>query len=75
MKKLVSLLLALSLALALTACGQKDTAPDTTQTDDPQTAQAEPVELIVFAAASMTETLTEIAELYKTCLLYTSRCV
>jgi len=66
MKKLVSLLLALSLALALTACGQKDTAPDTTQTDDPQTEQAEPVEMIVFAAASMTETLTEIAELYKT---------
>ena len=69
MKKLVSLLLALSLVLALTACGQKDTAPDTTQTDDPQTEQAEPVEpveLIVFAAASMKETLTEIAELYKT---------
>ena len=66
MKKLVSLLLALSLVLALTACGQKDTAPDTTQVDDPQTEQAEPVELIVFAAASMTETLTEIAELYKT---------
>ena len=66
MKKLVSLLLALSLVLALTACGQKDTAPDTTQADDPQTEQAEPVELIVFAAASMTETLTEIAELYKT---------
>ena len=66
MKKLVSLLLALSLVLALTACGQKDTAPDTTQPDDPQTEQAEPVELIVFAAASMTETLTEIAELYKT---------
>ena len=41
MKRLVSLLLALSLALALTACGQKDTAPDTTQTDDPQTEQAE----------------------------------
>ena len=66
MKRLVSLLLALSLALALTACGQKDTAPDTTQTDDPQAEQAEPVELIVFAAAFMTETLTEIAELYKT---------
>ena len=31
MKRLVSLLLALSLVLALTACGQKDTAPDTTQ--------------------------------------------
>ncbi len=66
MKKLLSLLLALSLVLALTACGQKDTAPDTTQPDDPQTEQAEPVELLVFAAASMTETLTEIAELYKT---------
>ena len=65
MKKLVSLLLALSLVLALTACGQKDTAPDTTQTDDPQTEQADPVELIVFAAASMTETMTQIAEMYK----------
>ena len=65
MKRLVSLLLALSLVLALTACGQKDTAPDTTQTDDPQTEQAEPVELIVFAAASMTETMTQIAEMYK----------
>lgn len=65
MKKLVSLLLALSLVLALTACGQKDTVPDTTQTDDPQTEQAEPVELIVFAAASMKETMTQIAEMYK----------
>ena len=65
MKRLISLLLALSLVLALTACGQKDTAPDTTQTDDPQTEQADPVELIVFAAASMTETLTQIAEMYK----------
>ena len=34
MKKLVSLLLALSLVLALTACGQKDTPPDTTNPDD-----------------------------------------
>ena len=65
-KTALALLCALLLALALTACGQKDTAPDTTQTDNPQTEQAEPVELIVFAAASMTETLTEIAELYKT---------
>ena len=66
MKKLLSLLLALSLVLALTACGQKDTPPDTTGPDNMQTEQAQPVELIVFAAASMTETLTEIAELYKT---------
>ena len=65
MKQLVSLLLALSLVLALTACGQKDTPPDTTNPDDMQTEQAEPVELIVFAAASMTETMTQIAEMYK----------
>ena len=65
MKKLLSMLLALSLVLALTACGQKDTTPDTTEPDDTQTEQAQPVELIVFAAASMKETMTEIAELYK----------
>ena len=65
MKKLVSLRLARSLVLALTACGQKDTPPDTTNPDDMQTEQAEPVELIVFAAASMTETMTQIAEMYK----------
>ena len=65
MKKLLSLLLALSLVLALTACGQKETPPDTTEPDDVQTEQAQPVELIVFAAASMKETMTEIAEMYK----------
>ena len=65
MKKLLSLLLTLSLVLALTACGQKETTPDTTEPDDVQTEQAQPVELIVFAAASMKETMTEIAELYK----------
>ena len=65
MKKLLSLLLALSLVLVLTACGQKDTTPDTAEPDDTQTEQAQPVELIVFAAASMKETMTEIAEMYK----------
>ena len=73
MKKYLSLLLALCLTLSLTACGGKtDTsadAADGSQTQDSAPAEApagEPVELIVFAAASMTETLTEIAELYKT---------
>ena len=73
MKRLVSLLLALSLALALTACGSKaDGAADAAAGSQPRgSAPAEesagdPVELIVFAAASMTEALTEIAELYKT---------
>ena len=73
MKRLVSLLLALSLALALTACGSKTgRAADAAAGSQPRgSAPAEesagdPVELIVFAAASMTETLTEITELYKT---------
>ncbi len=62
MKKLLSLLLALSLVLALTACGSKDDGANDADTQDDA---AEPVELIVFAAASMTETLNEIAEMYK----------
>ena len=64
MKKLLSLLLALALVFSLTACGSKtdDMTTDDTQGD----ANAESVDLVVFAAASMTETLTKIAELYKT---------
>ena len=62
MKKLLSLLLALSLLLTLTACGSKDDGANDADTQDDA---AEPVELIVFAAASMTETLNEIAEMYK----------
>ena len=63
MKKLLSLLLALSLVLALTACGSKDDGANDANTQDG--ANKEPVELIVFAAASMTETLNEIAGMYK----------
>ena len=55
MKKLVSLLLALSLVLALTACGQKDTTPDTTNPDDMQTEQAQPVELALVLRAALDE--------------------
>ena len=73
MKRLVSLLLALSLVLALTACGSKtgraaDAAAESQPRDSAPVEESagDPVELIVFAAASMTETLTEIAELYKT---------
>ena len=62
MKKLLALLLALSLVLALTACGSKDDGANDADTQDDA---AEPVELIVFAAASMTETLNEIAGMYK----------
>ncbi len=63
MKKIVSLLLALSLVFALTACGQKEAAPDAAQPDGTEQ-NVEPVELTVFAAASLTETLTEIGETY-----------
>ena len=52
MKKLFAMLLALAMVAALTACG---TAAEP---------QADSVELIVFAAASMTETLTELGNQY-----------
>ena len=52
MKKLISLLLALVMALSLVACGS-NAADNNTPTDDQQT-PAETVELTVFAAASVT---------------------
>ena len=64
MKKLLSLLLALSLVLALTACGSKDDGANT-DGDAQNGENTERVDLIVFAAASMTETLNENAEMYK----------
>ena len=72
MKKCLSLLLALCLTLSLAACGGKtDTNVDTgdssqTQDNAPTEAPAgEPVELIVFAAASMTETMNQLKEMYE----------
>ncbi len=57
MKKTLALLLALTMLFALTAVSAfaEDKAED----------EKEPVELIVFAAASMTETLTEIKDMYE----------
>ena len=67
MKKRIALLLVLVMTLALfTGCAAKDTTePKTTTEPEAPEETAEPVELIVFAAASMTETLNQIAELYK----------
>ena len=72
MKKYLSLLLALCLTLSLSACGSKadtsadDAAGSQTQANDPAEAPAgEPVELIVFAAASMTETMNQLKEMYE----------
>ena len=68
MKKCLSLLLALCLTLSLAACGSKaDTsanAADGSQTQDNAPTE-EPVELIVFAAASMTETMNTLKETYQ----------
>ncbi len=62
MRKLFALLIAAVMVLSFAACA----APATEKTADAETVpEAEPVELIVFAAASMTETMNQIAELYK----------
>ena len=70
MRKLFALLIAAAMVLSLTACAAPaadEPAPATEETAAPEETvpEAEPVELIVFAAASMTETMNQIAELYK----------
>lgn len=62
MKKTLAWLLTAAVALSLTACGGSADTPEAAQ-DGGET--AEPVELTVFAAASLTETLNQIAEDYK----------
>lgn len=64
MKKLLPLLLALALVFSLAACGSKNDGANT-DGDAQNGENTESVDLIVFAAASMTETLNEIAEIYK----------
>ncbi len=60
--KTISVLLVLALMMALAACGQTS---DNGDNGDNGTSGEEPVELIVFAAASLTESLTRIGEQYK----------
>ena len=56
MKRMISMILIMCMILCLfIGC----------QSNDTKTSENESVEIIVFAAASMTETLTQIAELYK----------
>ena len=68
MKKFLSLLLAGLMVCSLAACGTapaSSAAPEATAAPASAQTAGEPVELVVFAAASLTETLTEIAEDYK----------
>ena len=60
MKKFISLLLALVMALSLMACGNNADANNDAANDDQP--PAETVELTVFAAVSLTESLTAIGE-------------
>ena len=62
MKRTLALLLALTMLFTLAACG-KQAEPAAEPTDEPEA--MEEVELIVFAAASMTETLTELKAMYE----------
>ena len=64
MKRLLSLALAAAMALSLTACG--DGAPSNGSASGSGSQSGGRTELVVFAAASMTETLTQIAEQYQT---------
>lgn len=63
MKKFLALTIALFMLLSLAACGN---SADKTSAEPSANTSAEPVELTVFAAASTTETLDKVIELYKT---------
>lgn len=72
MKRIAALSLALALTLGLAACGggnagtaETPAANSTTPAAETTAPQAGPVEVVVFAAASLEATLTEIADLYK----------
>lgn len=66
MKKVLTALLSLCMALSLAACGSSGAAGSAgSASSAASSAQAEPVEISVFAAASMKETLNEIIESYR----------
>ena len=78
MKRVIGLILACLLMLVFTGCAGEEAPVETTATngteestepsesvEPSESADDEEVELIVFAAASMTETLTQIQEMYK----------
>ena len=69
MKRFFTLMAGTAVIAAMAACGTGTSADqtsgqDTSQTSSAAVSEGEPVELTVFAAASMTETMEEIANLY-----------
>lgn len=70
-KRLLSLLLVLTMVFTTAGCTANDAevsaspAATVTSTSQASATTEEPVELIVFAAASMTETLNQIVQMYK----------
>lgn len=71
MQKMLALLLALAMTASMAACGGSSAQPAEPAATEapaeaaPESTPAEKTEIIVFAAASMTETLTQIKELYE----------
>ncbi|MVB11655.1 Molybdate-binding protein ModA [Caprobacter fermentans] len=69
MKKICSLVMAMVIALNTTACGgsagSNASSAESVSPSSSSAPAAEKVELVVFAAASMTETLTKIGEQYQ----------
>lgn len=63
-KKVLSMLLAGCMAVGLAACGSAKEEGGTSEPAAESAGDGEEVEITVFAAASLTETLTEISELY-----------
>lgn len=69
MKRFFTLMAGTAVIAAMAACGtgasaDQTSGQDTSQTSSAAVSEGEPVELTVFAAASMTETMEEIADLY-----------
>ena len=63
LRKTLALLLVLSMIFALAACGSAKT--EEPAKEEPVEEPVEEIEIIVFAAASMTETLTELKDVYE----------
>lgn len=64
MKRFFTLMAGTAVIAAMAACADQTSGQDTSQTSSAAVSEGEPVELTVFAAASMTETMEEIADLY-----------